>query len=130
MLRRTPVDYSSMPVRLDPAAAVMFGTRVLVATLAATQSAHEKECLADRERTRLSFEETRRAQEESERRILQRQEDSERRIAQRQDEMHADHSRRFDQIQAMSWRVAGVMILTLLSVIGFGLAHLFPLVKI
>ena len=109
-----------MPVRLDQAAWMMLGnTRILVATLAATQAAHEKECLADRERTRQSFEELRRAQEEAERRI-----------AKRQDEMHKDHNARFDQIQSMNWKVAGVMILTLLSVIGFGLAHLLPLMKI
>ena len=94
-------------------------TRVLMASLAANLAAHEKDCMAERARLSKQFDELRTAQEASEARI-----------AKRQDDMHADHSRRFDQIQAMSWRVAGVMILTLLSVIGFGLAHLLPLVKI
>lgn len=107
------MDGATMPVRLDPAMAMMLGTRVLVATLAAQQAAHEKDCTADRERTRQSFDELRHAQEESERRI-----------AMRQNEMHTDHNKRFDAIESLEWKVVGGMIVTFLAVIGFGLAHI------
>lgn len=94
-------------------AGMMFGTRVLVATLAAQQAAHEKDCMADRERTRLSFESMRQQQEESERRLVESMA-----------KMHGENASRLGQIEAFGWKVVGLLIVTLLAVIGFGLSHI------
>lgn len=94
-------------------AAVMFGNRVLIATLAAQQAAHEKDCMADRERTRQSFEAMRSSQEEAERRLV----DS-------MAKMHKENASRLGQIESFGWKVVSLLVITLLSVIGFGLAHI------